>query len=85
MSPTPQGGASRSARFSRCPALRGVFLCVRVFGSSHMETQHTEAPAPAAPRRGGHRGIHLLRFCVYEAPWKPPEGPRKPKLKRKHH
>jgi hypothetical protein len=29
---------------------------------------HTHTPAPAVPRRGGHWGLHVLCFRLYEAP-----------------
>jgi hypothetical protein len=33
-----------------------------------MQTQHTEAAVPAAPRCGGRWGLHVLCFYMYEAP-----------------
>ncbi len=42
---------------------------------------HGGHPA-ATPRRGGHWGLHVLRFHMYEAA---PEGPGRPDLKREHY
>jgi hypothetical protein len=45
-----------------------------------MKTHHMEAPAPAAPRCGGHWCPRVLRLHMYEAPPGAPEGPRRPDL-----
>ena len=46
-----------------------------------MKTQHTEASAPAAPRRGWRWGLHVLCFHMYEAPPGAPRRPQKARLK----
>jgi hypothetical protein len=51
----------------------------------YMKTQHLEAPGPAAPRRAGPPGFHVLCFHMYEAAPGPPENSGRPALKRKHY
>jgi hypothetical protein len=60
----------------------GAFRGPREGPHTCAKTRHMEAPAPAAPRRGARWGLHVLFFDMCEAP---PEGPRRPDLKRKHY
>jgi hypothetical protein len=47
----------------------------------HVKTKHTEAPAPAAPRRSGRWGLHVLCFHMHEAPSGACGRPRKARFK----
>jgi hypothetical protein len=81
-SKNPRGSSTEPAAPPPCTSKDGrnpgPSECLPVY-LIHMKTQHMQAPAPATPRRGGRRGLHVLRFRMYEAPpWGDPEGPRKP-------
>jgi hypothetical protein len=48
-----------------------------------VKTEHKDAPAPAAPQRGGRWGLDVLPFHIYEAPPGAPERLRKTRFKAK--